>query len=60
MLYKVTDQIAIGLALESEGEAEAELEENLERITARREQHGTVIEQNRMEWKRTEYCDVES
>jgi hypothetical protein len=34
---------------EPEGEAEAESEENLEGITARREQHGTVNGQNRME-----------
>jgi hypothetical protein len=47
MLYKATDLIAI--ASELEGEAEAELEENLGGITARREQHGTVIGQNRTE-----------
>jgi hypothetical protein len=51
MLYKATDPIAI--ASELEGEAEAELEENLEGITARREQHGTVSGQNRMEEDRT-------
>ena len=47
MLYKATDPIAIASKLE--GEAEAELEENLEGIIARREQHGTVIGQTRME-----------
>jgi hypothetical protein len=47
MLYKATDPIAIASKLE--GEVEAELEENLEGITARREQHGTVIGKNRLE-----------
>jgi hypothetical protein len=47
MLYKASDPIAI--ASELEGKAEAELEENLKGITARREQHGTVIGLTRME-----------
>jgi hypothetical protein len=37
------------IASEPEGEAEAESEENLEGITGRREQHGMMIGQNRME-----------
>jgi hypothetical protein len=58
ILYnKATDPIAI--ASELEGEAEAEPEGNLEGITARREQHGTVIGQIRME-EDNYYCDGES
>jgi hypothetical protein len=47
MLYRAT--VPCSIASEPEGEAEAESEENLEGITARREQHGTVIGQNIME-----------
>jgi hypothetical protein len=46
MLYKATVPI---VSSEPEGAAEAESKENLEGITGRREQHGTVIRQNRME-----------
>jgi hypothetical protein len=49
------------IASEREGEVEAESEENLEGITGRQEQHGmTMMTAGGTEWKRTEYCGVES